>query len=248
MFLARYFIRLSYDGTRYNGWQSQPFDNTITLQTTIEEAMTTLLRSEISIVGCGRTDTGVHAKNYVAHFDFEDIEDTDTLVYRLNKMLPSDIAIHDVFRVKDGAHARFDALSRTYNYRLHTRKSPFKTFSFFYFYGIPDLDILNSAASIILEYEEFYTFAKSHSDVTNYRCAIKECQWKREGNDFVFTITSDRFLRGMVRLITGMCLLVARGKLSLDEVRRALDAQTRLTQSWSVPATGLMMTEIVYEL
>lgn len=244
--MSRYFIKLSYCGTAYNGWQSQPHKGTKTVQDAIEKALGTYLRQTIDITGCGRTDTGVHAKDYYAHFDSETVGDIDTLIYRVNKILPNDIAIHDIIKVHDEAHARFDASSRSYQYHLHTSKSPFADRSYYYFYDQPNVEILNDAASILLEYTDFTTFCKVNSDVHTMNCDIKECYWEQHGEHFTFHITADRFLRGMIRLIVGMCLQVSRGKLTIDEVRKALEEKRRIGHDWSVPALGLVLCDIKY--
>jgi tRNA pseudouridine38-40 synthase len=244
--LNRYFIRLSYCGTKYNGWQVQPHKGTATVQGTLENAMTLYLRTPISLVGCGRTDTGVHARDYIAHFEILDVPDLKSAVYRINKILPADIAVHDIFEVDLQAHARFDAISRSYHYDLHTEKSPFHPYSFYYVYEKPDLALLNEAAAIILQYSEFDTFCKMHSDVKTTKCRIEESFWIQDGAHYRYRITADRFLRGMIRLIVGMCLQVARGKVSLKEVHIALATKQKLDQDWSVPAEGLMLCDIKY--
>ncbi len=246
--MNRYFIWLSYCGTAYNGWQSQPDPNTKTIQSTIEDVLTTLVRTQVAIVGCGRTDTGVHAQNYVAHVDLPHGIDIENLAYRANKLLPSDIAIHEIIPVTEQAHARFDAVSRSYEYHLHTAKSPFKPYSYYYYYEEPNLDKLNAAANILLEYTDFTTFCKLHSDVHTMNCKLTESIWTKEGNTYIYKVTSDRFLRGMIRLIVGMCLQVSRGKVTLDEVKNALENRCRLTQDWSVPAVGLLLCDIKYDM
>ena len=240
-------MRLSYCGTAYNGWQVQPHVGTTTVQGMLENVLMTLMRQAIPIVGCGRTDTGVHAKNYIAHFDTDSPLDIGNLINRMNKMLPADIAIHDIYSVKDNSHARFDAVSRSYQYHLHVAKSPFENLSYYYFYERPDLKKLNEVASMLLEYTEFNTFCKLHSDVKTKTCHLKESFWECHGDHYTYRITSDRFLRGMIRLIVGMCLQVARGHVTLDEVRQALETQTRLSQDWSVPAIGLILCDIQYK-
>ncbi|MBK9734054.1 MAG: tRNA pseudouridine(38-40) synthase TruA [Saprospiraceae bacterium] len=244
--MARYFIKLSYCGTNYNGWQSQPHKGTFCVQDTIEKAISTFIRHEIKIVGCGRTDTGVHAINYFAHFDYDGMLNSEDLVFRLNKMLPIDISIQDVMLVNDNSHARFDASSRSYQYHLHTSKSPFLPLSFFYYYEEPDFNMLNEAAAILLDYYDFTTFCKVNSDVSTMNCHISESRWERHNNHYTYFITSDRFLRGMIRLIVGMCLNVSRGKVTLDEVREALEHKKRLQHDWSVPANGLFLCDIIY--
>jgi len=244
--LPRYFIRLSYCGTKYNGWQGQPHVGTSCVQPTIEKALHQFLRTEVAIMGCGRTDTGVHAMDYYAHFDHGGIPDIPHLVYRLNKILPNDIAIHDIISVHDDAHARFDAISRSYIYHLHTAKTPFSPNSFFYHYGAPDIVILNKAASILTEFTDFSTFCKLHTDVNTMNCKITESRWIKKGDAYEYHITSDRFLRGMIRLIVGMCLNVDRGKLTIEEVRSALLKKERTGHDWSVPAEGLFLHSIKY--
>lgn len=243
----RYFIRLSYCGTAYNGWQNQPHVGTVTVQDVLEKAMSTYLRTTIQLTGCGRTDTGVHARDYYAHFDVEtQITDTKLFVYRVNKILPADIAVHDAFVVQDDAHARFDAMSRSYEYHLHTSKSPFLVHSMYYPYDINDFDLLNQAAALISEYQDFTTFCKLHSDAKTMNCRITESYWIKNENTYIYRITSDRFLRGMIRLIVGMCLNVSSGKLTIDEVREAMEARKRTGHDWSVPAVGLVLCDIKY--
>lgn len=244
--MTRYFIRLSYDGSAYNGWQSQPHLGTKTVQSTIENALSTFLREPIKLTGCGRTDTGVHALDYYAHFDFLQTFVEDTLIYRMNKILPVDIAIHSIFKVEADAHARFDAISRSYEYHLHTSKTPFAVRSYYYVYEKPDLELLNEAAKLLLHYSDFTTFCKLNSDVSTKICKLTSCYWEQSGEAFVFKITADRFLRGMIRLIVGMCLQVARGKLTLDEVKDALEGNRRIGLDWSVPAIGLVLKDIKY--
>ncbi|MFZ1749444.1 MAG: tRNA pseudouridine(38-40) synthase TruA [Saprospiraceae bacterium] len=244
--MARYFIHLSYVGTAYNGWQNQPHVGTKTVQSTIESALSLFLGQEMNIVGCGRTDTGVHAQGYYAHIDIESVVDIPHLIYRANKILPMDIAIHDILLVKDNAHTRFDAVSRSYQYHLHTSKWPFAAQSFYYTYDRPDIDLLNQAAAVLMQYEDFTTFCKLHTDVKTMICRVTESQWSKQGDHYIYRITSDRFLRGMIRLIVGMCLNVARGKLSIDDVHHAMKDQKRLPYDWSVPAEGLCLCDIRY--
>lgn len=244
--LARYFIRLSYCGTAYNGWQNQPHEGTITIQSVIENALYTFLRQKIEITGCGRTDKGVHARDYYAHFDSDILEEIPTLIFRLNKLLPPDITIHDIFQVANDAHARFDAISRSYEYHLHTEKSPFAIHSFYYTYDTPKIEILNTVAELILQYDDFSTFCKFHTDTKTMICHITESQWEQFGNHYIYRIKADRFLRGMIRLIVGTCLQVARGKISIEEVKIAMTEKRRTGQDWSVPASGLFLSDIRY--
>lgn len=244
--MARFFIRLSYCGTAYNGWQNQPHAGTITIQSVIEKALNTFLRQKIDITGCGRTDKGVHAKDYYAHFDIDSLDEIPTLIFRLNKLLPQDIAIHEIMNVADDAHARFDAISRSYEYHLHIEKSPFDIHSFYYTYDTPNIEILNEVAKIMLDHVDFTTFCKFHTDVKTMNCRITESRWEQNDNHYIYRVTADRFLRGMIRLIVGACLQVSRGKLTIEDVKIALSEKRRTGQDWSVPASGLFLCDIRY--
>jgi tRNA pseudouridine38-40 synthase len=223
----------------------QPHIGTITVQGEIQKTLKTLLQEEVELTGCGRTDGGVHAKDFFAHFDALNL-DTSALMYKMNRMLPDDIAIHDIIPVHDEAHARFDAISRTYQYALHTVKLPFEHESFYFTYDSPILAKLNEAASLLLEFKDFETFCKSKSDVNTTICNVRESFWVQDGPCFKFSITSDRFLRGMIRLVVGMCLNVSRGVVSMQEVREALTSKKKLDMNWSVPPYGLMLCDIKY--
>lgn len=219
----------------------------MTVQSTIEKALSLYLRESIAITGCGRTDTGVHARDYYAHFDVEvALEDKLHTIYRLNKMLPADIAVHDIILMHSGAHARFDAVSRSYEYHLHTSKSPFLPHSYYYPYNISNLDIMNEAAALLLQQDDFSTFCKHHTDAKSMICKISMCHWSRNRDSYIFKITSDRFLRGMIRLIVGMCLHVSAGKLTVEDVKNALAEKRRTGHDWSVPAEGLWLCDIKY--
>ncbi|MBC7883886.1 MAG: tRNA pseudouridine(38-40) synthase TruA [Saprospiraceae bacterium] len=244
--MARYFLKLSFCGEKYNGWQSQPHLGTKCVQSTIEQALEVYLRQKIQITGCGRTDTGVHAIDYYAHFDFIGDLVKNSFLFRLNKILPGDIAIHDIIQVHDDAHARFDATSRSYHYFLHTIKSAFSPHSFYYIYGIPDLDRLNEVANELMKFNDFTTFCKVNTDVSTMICRIYESKWVKEKDQFIYKITADRFLRGMIRLIVGMTLNVTRGKLTLEEVKHALGQKMRTGHDWSVPADGLFLCNVKY--
>ena len=206
--MNRYFIYLSYNGKQYNGWQTQP--NGVTVQQTIEEALATLLREPVPIVGAGRTDAGVHARLMVAHFDREEpIADLKFLAEKLNRVLPKDIAIHRIVSVTPEAHARFDATSRTYKYYLATRKDPFLYDLTYRYPGQLDFEAMNAACPILFEYRDFTSFSKLHTDVKTNNCRIQQARWEKEGDMWVFTITADRFLRNMVRAIVGTLLEIA---------------------------------------
>lgn len=244
----RYFIKLSYDGTNYHGWQKQA-NTTATVQQEVEAALIKLIRLEEGIMGCGRTDAGVHARGYVAHFDSDEI-DIKHVVYKLNIMLPSDIVILDIEEVKEDLHARFHATSRSYVYHFKRKKNPFDNrFKWRYSFGEQfDLKLLAAAAELIKKYDHFDTFCKLGSDNKSTKCIIEECYWKYdERNDtYSLYITANRFLRGMIRLIVGMCVNVMRGKLTLNEVKEALDKQEKLKLNYSVPANGLCLYNIKY--
>ncbi len=245
----RYFAELAYNGAQYYGWQKQP--GRISVQEQLEAAFSTILGTAIEIVGCGRTDTGVHARQYFMHFDFGGQFPREFL-RRINKFLPPDIAIYRIFEVAPGAHARFDATHRAYEYHLDFIKNPFgRETSYFYpFARLPETGRMQEAAQLLLDYGEFFPFCKTHTDVKTMRCALRRSEWEGSPADgkMVFHIASDRFLRGMVRLIVGMCLNVGTGKMTLEEVRRALERQERLGKSWSIPPQGLFLTEVRYDL
>ncbi len=243
----RYFLELSYRGTNYHGWQVQP--NAITLQGRIEEAMVLLVGTTTSVVGCGRTDAGVHASQYYLHFDLEDeLKRPLKFVSGLNALVGPDIAIHRIHAVAPDAHARFDALERSYEYHILLKKDPFlRGLVFHYRSKAPDLDVLNAAASLIVGERDFYTFSKTNSDVRSYRCRIFQANWTyRHPHHLVFCIRANRFLRGMVRLVVGMNLRVSESKMKLEDVREAMSARKLLKNSWSVPAEGLYLSEIKY--
>jgi tRNA pseudouridine38-40 synthase len=244
---VRYFITLAYRGTNYIGWQRQPKGTSV--QGTLEAALTTVMRQPIEITGCGRTDTGVHATYYIAHFD-ADAPVPDSLLRSLNGLLPFDIAVYSVRLMHDTAHARFDAHERAYEYQISLRKDPFRLDTAWFLPTADhlDLDLLNAAAQLLLNYTEFATFCKTNSDVDTYKCDLRAAYWERgaEGQLLVFHIVANRFLRGMVRLIVGACVSVAKSQLTLDDLRQALDAQKPLAKNLSVPAHGLALTRIEY--
>lgn len=243
----RYFLELDYDGTAYKGWQSQP--NGETVQETIERAMKILLSRQIVLTGCGRTDAGVHARGYYAHFDL-DAPMPDQFPYRLNSLLPDDIAIRKIFPVHPEAHTRFDAIQRRYRYTITIGKQPLmRHHAWQYpFRGTPDMHLLNKAANLLIKYHEFAPFCKTNTDAFTRICNLQESFWiaSEDGQVLHYWVTSDRFLRGMIRLIVGMCLRVAAGKTTLEEVAYALDHQAPLHGSWMIPPQGLMLTGVKY--
>ena len=245
----RYFSELAYKGTHYHGWQKQP--NATTVQEVIEQALSTILNRPIEVVGCGRTDTGVHASQYFLHFDF-DGELPEGFISRINKFLPRDIAVRRVFEVDDKKHARFDAVKRSYEYHIVFAKTPFETDTAWHYYLAKTLDVkkLNAAAALLLGYQEFFPFCKTHHDALTMECDLHRCEWvlEKESGRLVFHISANRFLRGMVRLIVGMCIKVATGKLALEKVKDTMDRQVLLEGSWSVPPDGLYLSEVKYEV
>ena len=241
----RYFIFFSYDGAAYHGWQVQP--NAITVQQVLEEALATLLRVPVPLVGAGRTDTGVNAECMVAHANLPSGVDIAQLIYKLNKILPPDIAVSDVRRVKYDAHARFDALSRRYNYRVVTAKSPFaRRYACRVLPGV-DFEAMNRAAEILYEYTDFTSFSKLHTDVKTNNCKVTYAAWRNVGeNEWVFEIEADRFLRNMVRAIVGTLLLVGRGKLSLDGFRNVIEQKERGVAGDSAMGEALFLVGVEY--
>jgi len=242
----RWRIHLSYLGTAYCGWQRQP--NDLSVQQTLEEAFAMILRQPVEITGCGRTDTGVHARHYVAHADVQDIILTDKVAYQLNAVLPPDIAIQGIVEASPTFHARFDAHEREYRYYIHFNKDPFLEGQSFYFHQHTPLDHakMNEAAALLLHYDQFKPFCKTGSDADHFRCALKASAWTFDEGHAVYVITANRFLRGMVRLIVGACLNAGLGKITIEEMKESLDQQTPLAHAWSVPAEGLYLERVVY--
>ena len=240
----RYFIKLAYKGTNYFGWQYQP--DAISVQETLNKALSTLLKTNIDILGAGRTDSGVHAKEMFAHFDYETEIDTQKIVYKLNSFLPKDIAIFDLIKVHNDAHARFDATKRTYEYLIHTKKNAFESDDSWY-YSLPlDVEKMNEACKILFEYIDFECFSKTNTDVNTFNCKIFEANWKQNEDKLVFTIAADRFLRNMVRAIVGTMINIGSGKVSLNDFRKIIESKNRRKAGFSVPAHGLYLTKIEY--
>ena len=241
----RYFMRLAYNGANFHGWQTQP--NATTVQETIEHAMSTVLRKPISITGAGRTDAGVNAAMMIAHFDCDAMpEDTAPLVRSLNSLLGKNIAIYTIFKVDDDAHARFDATSRTYKYFAHTVKSPFIYPLSWQCNPKLDFDKMNEAAKVLLQYTDFTSFSKLHTDVATNNCRITHAQWEPEGEQMVFTITADRFLRNMVRAIVGTLVDVGMGKITKSDFCRIIEQKDRCCAGTSMPGHALFLWDITY--
>jgi tRNA pseudouridine38-40 synthase len=247
MDLWRYFIRLAYDGTRFHGWQRQP--NGTTVQQTLEEALTMMMRTPVLLTGAGRTDTGVHASEFYAHFDIRILftrDELGKLVFRLNAYLAGDIALYDIFRVNPDAHTRFSAVSRTYRYCVARIPDPFRRAYTHYIYGYIDTEMMNRGAALLLDYSDFTSFSKVDTDTATNICRISHARWEQEGSELVFTITADRFLRNMVRAIVGTLLQLGTGKISLDELRQIIESKDRSNAGDSAVATGLTLSKIVY--
>ena len=216
----RYFIQLAYNGKNYHGWQNQP--KAISVQEVIENALKTILKEEISIVGAGRTDSGVHAKQMFAHFDSDIFFSEMDLVFKLNSFLPKDIAIQDIFKVKPESHARFDALSRTYKYRVALQKNAFNFDESYYLAKHLDIDKMNEAANVLFQYKDFQCFSKSNTDVKTYHCDIKEAHWSLMDDELHFIVKADRFLRNMVRAIVGTMINIGEGKLEVSDLHEII--------------------------
>ena len=240
----RYFLELSYNGTSYHGWQRQP--NAISIQEVLENSLSLLLKSNIEIVGAGRTDAGVHAKQIMAHFDYPNCFDINQLKYKLNSFLPPEIAIQKIYLVQEEAHARFDATSRSYEYLITLEKNPFHIHNAYYLKKELDLDMMNEAAKLLLNYTNFKCFSKSKTDVKTYNCNITEAVWERNDSMLIFRITANRFLRNMVRAIVGTLIEIGERKLNLKDLERIIKSENRSEAGYSVPAHGLYLTKVAY--
>lgn len=241
----RYFIRFSYNGTNYHGWQYQP--NAVSVQQILNKAMSTILHSEIDVMGAGRTDSGVHAKEMFAHFDSEKDFEMESTIHKLNSYLPKDIAVFDLFPVHEEAHARFDAKQRTYEYHIHTFKNVFLPDLSWYCHHELDIELMNAAAQELLQYNDFQCFSKVNTDVNTFNCKITEAFWKTGNNSLVFTISADRFLRNMVRAIVGTLINVGLHKITLADFTAIIESKNRSEAGFSVPAQGLYLTGITYD-
>jgi tRNA pseudouridine38-40 synthase len=244
--IKRYFIELSFKGTSFHGWQIQP--NAITIQDKVNYALSVILKESISTVGAGRTDAGVHARNFTAHFDSSNYDPATKLrfLYGVNSVLPDEIAILNIYPVLQNAHARFDALSRIYEYRIRRQKNPFeKEYSFYYPHQL-DINNLDKASEVLKQVNDFTSFSKLHSEVKTKVCRIKTAKWSENQGLLVFTIEADRFLRNMVRAIVGTLLEVGRGKILIEDFRKIILARDRSSAAFSVPAEGLFLLKVHY--
>lgn len=240
----RYFIELSYKGTNYHGWQIQPDVNSV--QEEITKAFETILQEKIQIVGAGRTDAGVHASQMFAHVDTTK-ELTTEYIHKFNTILPNDIVIRTITKVLDEKHARFDAISRSYEYRILIGRDPFLLDTTWQIHKNKiQIDKMNKAAKILFQYEDFESFSKVKTDVKTFNCTIMRAEWRREGNQLIFYIKANRFLRNMVRAIVGTLLDVGLEKISIEDFRNIIESKKRSEAGLSVPAKGLFLTEVNY--
>ncbi len=240
----RYFIELAYNGKAYHGWQKQPGADSV--QETLEKALFTLLQVNTPVTGAGRTDAGVHASQFFMHFNSEEIADIENFIYKLNCVLPSDVVVFNLFKVKEEAHARFDAVSRSYEYQVIQQKNPFDFDTAHFVKNHLDLEKMNLAASFLMDYTDFKCFSKSKTDVHTYNCNIVSVFWKKRDNKLVFHITANRFLRNMVRAIVGTLLEIGLGKIPEERLHEIIRSRDRKNAGTSVPAKGLFLTKIEY--
>ena len=239
----RFFIDISYDGTNYHGWQVQP--NADTVQNQINTALSTILNEKISVVGAGRTDTGVHAKQLIAHFDFNNSFDIKKTKYKLNSFLNNDISINNIFHVNDDAHARFSAISRTYQYKISKTKDPFSSQSYLLKRNL-DLESMNKACQFLIGENDYSAFAKLHSDNYTNNCNIFYANWTEDKKEILFTIKANRFLRNMVRSIVGTMIEIGDGKIKFDKIKDIILSKDRSNASYSAPAKGLSLINVEY--
>ena len=241
----RYFIYFSYDGTNYHGWQIQPNANSV--QEELQKALTTLLRKDVEVVGAGRTDTGVHARFMAAHFEFDAPVDCHQLKYKLNRLLPRDIAVSNIEQVADDMHARFSAVSRTYRYYVTTCKDPFnRNYSWQTHFEL-DFALMNEAAALLRDYEDFGAFCKSHSDVKTTLCDVMYAKWHQTSDDsWYFEITANRFLRNMVRAVVGTLVEVGRHRMTIDDFRKVIEGKKRTEAGESMPGHALFLERVEY--
>ncbi|MCB0401512.1 MAG: tRNA pseudouridine(38-40) synthase TruA [Flavobacteriales bacterium] len=242
--MFRYFIALQYDGSNYHGWQVQ--ENAHSVQAEINQALSTFLQQDMMITGAGRTDTGVHARQMFAHFDLDQEVDTQLLQFKLNALLPFDIACDRVFPVPAETHARFSATSRTYEYWITKRKDPFLQNKAWYFSGDLDLELMNQGAAELLKHTDFSCFSKSHTDTYTNDCDLMFAEWKQTDDLLIFTIRANRFLRNMVRAIVGTLVTLGQHKISLNDLTTIVESKDRSNAGSSAPAHGLYLTAVDY--
>ena len=242
----RFFIELSYDGTAYHGWQTQP--NSVTVQQELDKALSVFFRQPVMTLGCGRTDAGVHASRFFAHMDLQGITEAaaSLAIGSVNSLLPYAIAVKRIFKVHNTAHARFDATSRSYEYHFHFHKDPFKLNRSWLYKARLDVAAMNAAAAMLLNFTDFTSFSKSNTDTATNNCKITEAYFRETEGGLVFTISADRFLRNMVRAIVGTLVLVGRKEISSPELAAIIESKNRSNAGQSVPACGLYLVNIIY--
>jgi tRNA pseudouridine38-40 synthase len=241
----RFFIKFSYNGTYYHGWQSQT--NAVTVQEILTNAMEKILRNPVQLVGAGRTDSGVHASEMYAHFDFDEALDCTKTTQKVNAMLPLDIAVYGIFEVAIDLHARFSAKSRTYQYYINAEKNPFVINQSWYLNKKLDIEKMNQAAEKLLEHTDFECFSKVQTEVNTFNCKIQQAFWTSENNQLIFTITADRFLRNMVRAIVGTLINVGLKKITIEDFENIINSKDRQKAGFSVPACGLFLRKVTYD-
>ena len=243
---TRYFVILDYNGAPYHGWQVQP--NSDSVQGTLNNAFSLILREPIYLTGAGRTDTGVHARNFVAHFEAlsPDLHEQPDLIRKLNRFLPREIVVHRIAKVHPDAHSRFDATSRTYRYKISKVKSPFDFYFSYYLFSPLDMKAMQQATEKLFQYTDFTSFSKVDTDVKTNDCKIMEARWNETPDELIFTIKADRFLRNMVRAIVGTLIEVGQHKLTVEEFCRVIEAKDRGKAGTSAPAHALMLVQIDY--
>lgn len=240
----RYFIEIAFHGAAYAGWQKQPYG--ITVQSVVEKALYTVFQNEVACVGAGRTDAGVHASFFIAHFDVEEDLDEGQFIFKMNQLLPHDVSVRDVYAVNADAHARFDAVSRTYEYYVTQQKDPFRLDRATYIKKLLSVDLMNQAAEVLMDFTNFKCFSKVHTQVHTYNCSIKKAFWEQKEHLLIFKIQADRFLRNMVRAIVGTLIEVGLRKRSIDELRQVIKSENRSEAGKSMPAHALFLTDIAY--
>ena len=244
-FQLRYFIELSYKGTNYHGWQEQP--NSVSVQELINKAFSTIFGTSINVVGAGRTDTGVHAEQLYAHIDFSAEINTRDVTYKINSLLPHDIVVENIVKTIDNVHARFDAISRSYEYRIFLGRNPFLIDTTWQLNNTKlNIVKMNEAAEILLTYTNFKCFSRTNSNVKTYNCDVRKAQWVLTKKTLIFHITADRFLRNMVRAIVGTLIEVGTGKITLEDFKQIIESKDRRNAGTSVPAQGLFLTQVDY--
>jgi len=245
--MQRYFIKLAYNGSNYHGWQMQ--DNAHSVQAEITDKLSLLLKEKIGIVGCGRTDTGVHAREFYAHFEILELRlDEKDLIYKLNNFLPSNIVIYDIYKVATDMHSRFSAISRTYKYYISLNKDPFNDNTSYFFNGELDIEAMRKACKYLYVYTDFTSFSKLHTQTTTNNCDIQLAQIELVNSDIVFTIRADRFLRNMVRAIVGTLIEIGKSKIMPEEMNNIIIAKDRSKAGFSVPAHGLFLEKVSYSI